>query len=326
MRTRFLPHILAVLAALASTFITGCGKSETDATSEKKPVVGFVQTGAESDWRKAHTVSVKEEAEKRGYELRFASGDAKQENQIKALSSFVTQNVDAIILAPLVETGWDNVLEKARRRGIPVLILDRSIEVKDENLYVSYIGADTYNEGRLAADWLIDKMGGAAKIVELQGTPGASPTINRYNGFRDVVKDSPGMQIIASQSGDFRRSKGKEVMEALLKKHGSEIEAVYAHNDDMAIGAIQAIEDAGLDAGKDIILVSIDGVRAAFESMIAGNLNCTVECNPLQGVLAFDAIDKILAGEGDQLPKVQMVKDEVFDQSVAAEVIDSRKY
>ena len=330
-----------LVAACSLLGICGCGSSSNTpgsgpgasriegsngAISTKKAVVGFVQTGAESDWRKAHTESVREAAANSGYELRFADGQGKPENQIKALSSFVAQGVDAIILAPIVETGWDNVLEKAKKRNIPVLVLDREVEVKDDSLYVSYIGADTYNEGRLAAEWLLKKVDGKAKVVELQGTPGASPTINRFNGFRDVVKDHPGIDIIASQSGDFRRSKGKEVMEALLKKHGKEIEVVYAHNDDMAIGAIQAIEDAGLKPAEDIILVSIDGVRGAFEAMVEGKLNCSVECNPLQGPLAFEAIDKILQGQGDTLPKTQMIQDRVYDRSVAAEEIGSRKY
>ncbi|MEM9080526.1 MAG: ABC transporter substrate-binding protein [Verrucomicrobiota bacterium] len=313
---------LTILGLIGVSWLVAC-KSGEETGGEKKAVIGFVQGGASSDWRKAHTDSVKEEAEKRGYELKFVDGQGKQENQIQGISSLILQRVDAIILAPIVETGWDNVLKKAQQAKIPVLILDRSIQ-SDDSLYEGYIGADTYEEAVKAADWLVEKVDGRAKVVELQGAPGASPTVNRYKGFRDAIQDHPGIEIIASQSGDFRRSKGKEVMEALLKKHGDEIEVVYAHNDDMAIGAIQAIEEAGKKPGQDIILVSIDGVKAAFEAMVAGKLNCTVECNPLQGPAAFDAIEKILAGE--TIPKVTMVKDEVFDQSVAADVIDSRKY
>lgn len=316
--------------ALVVSLLSGCGTSENgggDGTTDPDaPVIAFVQTGADNDWRNANTVSVREAAAERGYDLRFAEGQSKQENQIKALSSFINQGVDVIILAPLVETGWDNVLEKAKKRGIPVVILDRQIETKDESLYVTYIGADTYTEGLKAAKWLVEKVNGKAKVVELQGNAGASPTINRYESFREVVKDHPGIEIIDSQSGEFRRSKGKEVMEALLKKHGKEIEVVYSHSDDMAIGAIQAIEDAGLKPGEDIIIVSIDGMRAAFEAMVAGKLNCTVECNPLQGPLAMEAVAKILAGEGDTLDKKTLIEDEVFEMHEAADVIDSRKY
>lgn len=299
---------------------------DAEAANADAPVVAFVQTGANNDWRNAHTQSVKDAAAQRGYDLRFAEGQSKQENQIKALSSFVNQGVDAIILAPIVETGWDNVLEKAKKRKIPVVILDRQIKTKDESLYVTYIGADTYTEGRKAAQWLVEKTGGKAKVVELQGTPGASPTILRYNGFRDVIEDHPGIEIIATQSGEFRRSKGKEVMEAMLKKHGKEIEVVYAHNDDMAIGAIQAIEDAGMKPAEDIIIVSIDAVRAAFEAMVEGKLNCTVECNPLQGPLAMEAVEAILAGEADTLDKKTLIEDTVFEMQDAASIIDSRKY
>lgn len=313
-----------VLAALLGLGV-GCAKKGEETQSDV-PVVGFVQTGADCDWRVAHTDSVKDAAQASGYNLRFAEGQSKQENQIKAFSSFVNQGVDVLILAPIVETGWDNVLEKAKKRGIPVLILDRQIKTQDESLYVSYIGADTYNEGRMAAEWVIKQTNGKARVAELQGNAGASPTINRYNGFRDVAKDHPGIEIIASQSGEFRRSKGKEVMEALLKKHGQDIDVVYAHNDDMAIGAIQAIEDAGLKPAEDIILVSVDAVRAAFEAMIAGKLNCSVECNPLQGPLAMEAVAKILAGEADSLEKKTMIRDRVFDMANAKDFIDSRKY
>ncbi len=322
------------LICIVSVLSLGCSESpSTSASNDSKSgtgdssyTVGFVQTGSESDWRKAHSDSVREAAADAGYELKFADGQGKQENQIKALSSFVAQGVDAIILSPLVESGWDNVLEKAAKRKIPVLILDRQVEVADDSLFVTYIGADTYNEGRLAAEWLVGKVDGKAKVVELQGTPGASPTLNRYKGFRDVIKDHPEIEIIATQSADFRLSKGKEVMEALLKTHGDNVEVVYAHNDDMAIGAIQAIEDAGKRPGDDIVLVSIDGVKAAFESMVEGKLNCTVECNPLQGPMAMEAIGKILAGEAGDMPKRQMIKDEVYDRSVAKDVIESRKY
>ncbi|QDT68799.1 ABC transporter periplasmic-binding protein YtfQ precursor [Planctomycetes bacterium MalM25] len=303
----------------------GCTKS-SDGPTTKKPVVAFVQTGADNDWRNAHTVSVKEAAAEKGYDLRFAEGQSKQENQIKAMSSFINQGVDVLVLAPIVETGWDNVLEKAQKRNIPVVILDRQIDTSDESLYETYIGADTYTEGRKAAEWLVKKMDGEAKVVELQGNPGASPTINRFNGFRDVIKDHPGIEIISTQTGEFRRSKGKEVMEALLKKHGEEIQAVYAHNDDMAIGAIQAIEDAGLRPAEDIVIVSVDAIRAAFEAMVAGKLNCTVECNPLQGPLAMDAVEKILSGDGEQLEKKTLIEDAVFEMDDAEGLIGSRKY
>ncbi|MEM1060847.1 MAG: ABC transporter substrate-binding protein [Planctomycetota bacterium] len=314
--------------AITVCCLAGCGSegASTGDSGAGKPVIAFVQTGADNDWRNAHTVSVKEAAAASGYDLRFAEGQSKQENQIKALNSFINQGVDVIVLAPLVETGWDNVLEKAKKRGIPVVILDRQIETDDESLYVTYIGADTYTEGQKAARWLIDETGGNARVIELQGNPGASPTINRYEGFREVIADQPGIEIIASQSGEFRRSKWKEVMEAFLKAYEGDFDVVYAHNDDMAIGAIQAIEEAGLKPAEDIVIVSIDGVRAAFEAMAAGKLNCTVECNPLQGPLAMEAVAKILAGEADTLPKKTLIEDAVFTMEQAAAALPSRKY
>lgn len=312
-----------VMFCFAALFSSGCGDNPSNAG---KPVIAFIQTGADNDWRNAHTESVKEAAAAKGYELRFAEGQSKQENQIKAMSSFINQGVDVIILAPLVETGWDNVLQKAKRRGIPVIILDRDIETRDPSLYVCYIGADTYTEGIKATRWIANKTEGKARVVELQGNPGASPTINRYNSFRDVIQHHPGIEIIDSQSGEFRRSKGKEVMEVFLKKHGDTIDVVYAHNDDMAIGAIQAIEEAGRQPGEDIIIVSIDGIRAAFDAMVAGKLNCSVECNPLQGPLAMEAVEKILAGKADTLQKKTLIEDAVFDRSNAADHIDQRRY
>jgi len=218
------------------------------------------------------------------------------------------------------------VLEKAQKRNIPVLILDRQVEVEDDSLYVTYIGADTYNEGVLAAQWLVEKVDGKAKVVELQGSQGASPTINRRDSFREVIKDHPGIEIIASQAADYELTKAKEVMEAILKAKGDEIEVVYAHNDYMALGAIQAIEEAGKKPGEDIIVLSIDGMKSAFEAMVAGKLNCTVECNPLQGPKAMEAIAKILSGDTEGMPKIQMVQDKVFDQSTAAQEIEGRKY
>ena len=315
-----LPGLIALVVSTA--LLAGCTEPNPDA----RPVIGFVQTGDLSDWRKAHTQSVKEAAQAAGYNLKFADGQAKLENQVKAVSSFIAQGVDAIIIAPLEVSGWDNVLEKAQKRNIPVLILDRQVDVADDSLYETYIGADTYNEGTLAAQWLVEKVKGQAKVVELQGSQGASPTINRHDSFLKVIQNYPGIEIIASQAADYELTKGKEVMEAILKAQGDEIEVVYAHNDNMAIGAIQAIEEAGKKPGEDIIILSIDGMKAAFEAMVAGKLNCTVECNPLQGPMAMEAMKKILAGDTDGMPKKQMVRDKVFDQSIAADEIDSRKY
>ncbi|HTD67452.1 MAG TPA: ABC transporter substrate-binding protein [Candidatus Limnocylindria bacterium] len=292
--------------------------------ADKKLTVGFSQIGAESAWRTAETESIRGEATKRGVNLRFSDAQQKQENQIKAIRAFLAQGVDAIILAPVVETGWEPVLKEVKRAKIPVILVDRGINVSDESLYTTLIASDFVAEGRLAGEWLAKKLNGKGNIVELQGTPGAAPAIDRKKGFEQAIAKNPGLKIIKSQTGEFTRSKGKEVMEAFLKAEGKNVNAVYAHNDDMALGAIQAIEEAGLKPGTDIIVVSIDGVKGAFEAMVAGKLNCTVECNPLLGPAAFDAIEAVKVGR--TVPKKTIVKDEVFDQSVAMDVIGSRKY
>jgi galactofuranose transport system substrate-binding protein len=323
-RPILLASFLCGSLGLAPAVAQPSGGSTPAAQPKKTITVGFSQIGAESAWRTAETESMRSEATKRGVNLKFSDAQQQQANQIKAIRTFIQQKVDAIILAPVVRSGWEPVLKEAKRAGIPVILADRGVEVTDESLYATLIGSDFVEEGRMAGRWLAKKLGGKGNLVELQGTTGSDPAIERKKGFEEVLAQNPGMKIIKSQSGDFTRAKGKEVMEAFLKAEGKNIAAVYAHNDDMALGAIQAIEEAGLKPGQDIIIVSIDGVRGAFEAMIAGKLNCTVECNPLLGPLTFDAVEKILAGQ--KVPKKVLVKDESFDQSVAKDVIGSRKY
>jgi ABC-type sugar transport system substrate-binding protein len=295
-----------------------------DAAGKKTIKVGFAQTGAESAWRTANTVSMKAEAEKRGIDLKFSDAQSKQENQIRAVRSFVTQHVDVIVLAPIIETGWDPVLREAKRASIPVILTDRTIQTADESLFTCFIGSDFYEEGRMTADWLAAHVSGKGRIVELQGTPGSAPANERRKSFADEIAKFPGMKIIDSQSGDFRRSGGKEVMEAFLKKYGHDIDIVYAHNDDMALGAIQAIEEAGLKPGKDIVIVSIDAIREGVQAVVDGKINCVVECNPLFGPKVYDTVAKILAG--DAVPKKLYNKDRLFDATNAAAVIASREY
>ena len=291
----------------------------------EKLTVGFSQIGAESAWRTANTDSIKSEAAKRGIELKFADAQQKQENQIKALRSFIAQNVDVIAFSPVVETGWEPVLREIKRAGIPVVLTDRAVKVSDPSLFVTFIGSDFVEEGRRAGQWLVEKTKGKAVIAELVGTPGSAPAVDRKKGFEEAIASQPGMKIIKSQSGDFTRAKGKEVMETFLKSpEGKQITVLYAHNDDMALGAIQAIEEAGLKPGTDIIIVSIDGVRGAFEAMVAGKLNCTVECNPMIGGQLFDVIKKVAAGQ--PVPKRISVEEGVFDQSTAAASLPTRKY
>ncbi len=300
------------------------GEASPTPAAAKKLVVGFSQVGAESAWRTAETKSIRGEAEKRGVELKFADAQGKQANQIQALTSFIAQKVDVIVLAPVVETGWEVVLRQAKEANIPVILVDRGIKVSDESLYTTLIASDFVEEGRMAAEWLAKKTNNKANIYELQGTTGSAPAIDRKKGFEEALQKYPDMKILKSQSADFTRAKGKEVMEAFIKSDREKIQAVYAHNDDMALGAIQALEEAGMNPGKDVTIISIDAVKGAFEAMVAGKLNATVECNPLMGPLVFDTITKIRAGE--QVPKFIQNKDQLFEQAVAAQVIGSREY
>jgi ABC-type sugar transport system substrate-binding protein len=254
--------------------------------------IGFSQIGSESGWRAAETTVTRQEAEKRGIDLKFADAQQKQENQIKAVRSFIAQGVDAILLAPVVATGWDSVLEEAKEAEIPVVLLDRMVD-SSKDLYLTAVGSDLVHEGEVAGKWLVDTLAGKqCNVVELQGTTGSSPAIDRKTGFENAIKGHDNIKITRSQTGDFTRTKGKEVMESFLKAEGggANICALYAHNDDMAVGAIQAIKEAGLKPGTDILVVSIDAVPDIFVAMAAGEANATVELTPNMAGPAFDAL------------------------------------
>jgi galactofuranose transport system substrate-binding protein len=314
-------RLLAFLSTVALTAgLTGLAQAQT------KPVLGFSQVGAESEWRTANTESIKSAAAEHGITLRFSDAQQKQENQIKALRSFIAQKVDVIAFSPVVETGWGTVLREAKAAKIPVILTDRAVNEKDDSLWVTFMGSDFVEEGRKAARWLLQnhKGQGEVNIVELQGTVGSAPAIDRKKGFEEVLKTQPRFKIIRSQSGDFTRAKGKEVMEAFLKAEGKKIDVLYSHNDDMAIGAIQAIEEAGLKPGKDIVIISIDAVKGAFHAMMAGKLNVTVECSPLLGPQLMQAVKDIQAGK--QLPKRIVTKEGIFPMETAAREFPKRKY
>ncbi|WP_295549981.1 ABC transporter substrate-binding protein [uncultured Pseudacidovorax sp.] len=298
------------------------------AWAQKKIVLGFSQVGAESEWRTANTESIKSAAKDAGIELKFSDAQQKQENQIKAIRAFIAQKVDVIAFSPVVETGWDNVLREAKAAKIPVVLTDRAVNTKDTSLYVTFMGSDFVEEGRKAGRWLVDKMKdqkGEVRIVELQGTVGSAPAIDRKKGFEEIIKADPKFKIVRSQTGDFTRAKGKEVMEAFLKAEGKNgINVLYAHNDDMAIGAIQAIEEAGLKPGKDITIISVDAVKGAFEAMMAGKLNVSVECSPLLGPQLMTAVKDIVAGK--PVAKRIVTEEGIFPMETAAAEFPKRKY
>jgi ABC-type sugar transport system substrate-binding protein len=289
-------------------------------------VLGFSQIGAESEWRTANTESIKSAAKAAGIELKFSDAQQKQENQIKAIRSFIAQKVDVIAFSPVVESGWGTVLREAKAAKIPVILSDRAVDEKDDSLWVTFMGSDFTEEGRKAGRWLLAnyKGKGDVNIVELQGTVGSAPAIDRKKGFEEVIKTDPRFKIIRSQTGDFTRAKGKEVMEAFLKAEGKKINVLYAHNDDMAIGAIQAIEEAGMQPAKDIYIISIDAVKGAFQAMMNGKLNVSVECSPLLGPQLMAAVKDLKAGK--TLPRRIVTEESIFPMETAAKEFPNRKY
>lgn len=295
-------------------------------TANKKLTVGFAQIGQESGWRDAETSSIQFYAGQHvdTIDFKFADAQQKQENQIKAIKSFIEMGVDVIGLAPVVETGWDAVFTEAKEAGIPIILVDRQAKVSDD-LYATFIGSDFINEGNEAADELAKVMNNKGNIVELEGTVGASAANDRKKGFEDQLKAKyPDMKVLASQTGDFTRAKGKEVMESFIKTYGNQINGVYAHNDDMMLGAIEAMKEAGLKPGKDIKTVSCDGVKGIFEAMVAGEANVTVECNPLLGPQFFETCQKLK--DGQTVEKWIKSNESVFRADTAAKDLPTRVY
>jgi ABC-type sugar transport system substrate-binding protein len=309
---------------LAFTFglLAACSGKQRE---ENRIVLGFSQLGIENEWRVANSESIKAAAKTMDIDLRFADAHQQQQNQIEAIRAFIAQKVDVIAFSPVVETGWDTVLREAKAARIPVILTDRTV-ASDSSLYIGFIGSDFIEEGRKAARIVSGHFKDAAadvNIVELQGTAGSAPANDRKKGFEEVIAANPRLKIVRSQPADFTRAKGKEVMAALLKDAGR-IDVLYAHNDDMAIGAIQAIEEAGLKPGKDIFIVSIDAVKGAFEAMIAGKLNATIECNPLLGPQLMTSVTEAVAGR--PIPRRIVVDEQVFTMETAKQHIQSRKY
>ncbi|MGN7868794.1 galactofuranose ABC transporter, galactofuranose-binding protein YtfQ [Paracoccus sp. 22332] len=299
--------LLGTAALLAVTATGALAEGET---------VGFSQIGSESGWRAAETTLTRQQAEERGIQLQFSDAQQKQENQIAAIRSFIAQGVDAILLAPVVATGWDSVLQEAKEAEIPVVLLDRQVDSADD-LYLTAVGSNLVHEGEVAGEWLANEVGDReCRIVELQGTTGSSPAIDRKTGFENAIKDHPNLTIVRSQTGDFTRALGKEVMESFLQAEngGKDICALYAHNDDMAVGAIQAIKEAGLKPGSDILVVSIDGVPDLFQAMAAGEANATVELTPNMAGPAFDALAAYWK-DGTTPPKFIQTESKLYTQA-----------
>lgn len=316
----------AVLLALA-----GCAGDGGGAGGNGEPVpldelvVGFAQVGAESGWRTANTKDIQGAFEEAGIELKFSDAQQKQENQIKAIRSYIQQGVDYIAFSPVVETGWDAVLNEAKAAGIPVILTDRAVDSEDTSLYVTFLGSDFVEEGVKAGNWVVEEFADAdsVKIVQLEGTTGSAPAIDRAEGFAEVIGEDPKFEIVASQTGDFTRAGGKQVMEALLQSN-PDIDLVYAHNDDMGLGAIEAIEAAGKKPGVDIKIVTVDAVRDGMVALSEGKINFIVECSPLLGNQLVEII-KTLNDGGEVEPRI-VTEETTFTQEQAIEALPDRQY
>ena len=330
MSRKFFAALLA--GAMVTAGVAGCGGGD-DAGSGSgsgsggdKITLGFSQVGAESGWRTANTKSIQESAAAAGIELKFSDAQGKQENQIKAIRSFIAQRVDVIAFSPVVESGWDTVLKEAKDADIPVILTDRAVDSQDTSLYKTFIGSDFVLEGKKAGEWLVKEYEGKSdpvNIVELQGSPGAAPANDRKAGFAEVIKADPKFKVIASQTGQFTRTDGKEVMEAFVKTY-PDIDVLYAHNDDMGLGAIEAIEAAGKKPGTDIKIITVDAVKDGMTALAGGKINYIVECSPLLGPQLMDLAKKVKAGE--QVPNRVLTEETTFTQEQAKAALPQRKY
>lgn len=330
MRKRMMSRLalLGVVALTAAGCSSGGDGGTTDAGGDggsgETITVGFAQTGSESGWRSANTESMKEAfSAENGFDLVFNAADNDPAAQIAAVRSFINQGVDAIVIAPIVEDGWEDVLTEAQDAEIPVILEDRTVTAP-EDLYATWVGLDFELEGQKAGEWAAEQFTEPTKMVVLEGTTGSAPANDRAEGFDSAIEGTP-IEKIDSQSGDFTRDGGKSVMEGFLQKYGAdEIDLVYAHNDDMGLGAIEAIEAAGAVPGEDIKIITIDAVRDGMQALVDGKINYIVECNPLLGEKAAELVKDVLAG--NEVDKTTIVEDQAFDQAAAEEALPDRKY
>jgi ABC-type sugar transport system substrate-binding protein len=315
---------------LAVSALAGCGGGDSGTEGgggdDGKIVLGFSQVGAESGWRTANTESIKASAAAAGIELKFSDAQGKQENQISDIRGFITQKVDVIAFSPVVTSGWDAVLKEAKDAGIPVILTDRAVDSTDTSLYESFIGSDFKVEGEKAGDWLVKEYEGKTgevAIVELQGTTGSAPAIDRQTGFADKIKANPNLKIVKTQTGDFKRADGKTVMETFLQSV-PKIDVLYAHNDDMGLGAIEAIKAAGKVPGKDIKIITVDAVKDGMTALAAGEINFIVECSPLLGDQLMETVKKVK--DKQPVEKRIITKEGTFTQEEAKAALPTRKY
>ena len=314
---------LLVCLLLSIVLCASCSK-EPEQSTEPSLLLGFSQIGSESAWRIGNTRDIEESADKNGISLMLENANQKQENQIAAIRRFIAYKVDVIAFSPIVEDGWDNVLEEAKTAGIPVVLVDRDISTEKEGLTACLIGADFYKEGYMAGEYLVRKADSLnlehVNIVEITGTTNSTPMRQRQAGFMDAIAGDERMNVLESIDGDFLKSRGAENMRYLLETYGGEIVAVYSHNDEMTLGALPEIEKAGFMPGKDMIIISIDGGQEAIDVLKSGKINCVVECTPKLGNVLMETALKLKSGEaveGVIHPEEQVFSDEMDTSKIA---------
>lgn len=321
---------LGVIAAAAVVFVLAHAGLRREAGNSARPILlGFVQVSAEGAWRQANSISIQNAAREAGVDLIISVGMNNKENQIREMRELIAQNVDVIAFSPSRKDGWDPVLNEAKSAGIPVIVLDRAIDTRDASLFATHIGSDMVEQGRRAARWLIRTMDtrkpqGIVRIVELRGVEGSSPEIHRKKGFNEIVRANPRFRIIDSEPANYTIAKSREVMGNFFKSCDGRIDAVFAHNDEMAIGAAEAVREYGLKPGKDVVIISVDATKKAFESMIAGDINCTIECNPLLGPVLIQTVKDIV--EGRPVPKRIIPVEKDYPAETARAEIGNRSY
>lgn len=305
----------------------GCGENK-EQQADPKLLLGFSQLGSESAWRIGNTRDIEEKAVDYDISLMLENANQKQENQIAAIRRFIAYQVDVIAFSPIVEEGWDNVLQEARNAGIPVILVDRDVNTENEGLTACLIGADFYQEGVMAAEYLIRKADALelehVNIVEITGTEDSTPMRQRQLGFMDTIRDDERMEVIESINGDFLKSRGAECMRELLDRYGADIDAIYSHNDEMTLGALPEIEKAGYQPGTDMIIVSIDGGQEAIDALKAGRINCVVECTPMLGKTLMETALKLMNGE--QVDRVIHPEERFFSDEMNLNALLPRGY
>lgn len=325
-------HRTLILLVLAALLLAACGRS-SESEDERLIRVGFSQLGSESDWRLANTRSMTEAlSEENGFELLFDNAKQRQENQLLAIRNFIQEEVDYIILAPIMESGWDDVLHEAKEAGIPVMIVDRQISVDNDELYACWVGSDFRKEGELAVSWLESSLmpredtAGPLKILHIRGTDGATAQIGRTGALEDAIRRHPEWEIVGTLPGEYTEAKSYELVRDFLKT-GQRIDVIYSENDNMSFGAMRALEEAGISYGRDgsVTIISFDAVSNALKLCREGKINVCVECNPLHGPRVAALIRQMEAGESPG--KLNYVEEDLFStDSLTDEILSAREY